>query len=183
MTPITIELAGSEHLSAIPAIELAASAMFPEADLPVENRFLVIEDELLQEAQSDARLWVALTDHRTPVGFAMADIVDGGAHLDEMDVMPDFGRQGIGTRLVHTLIDWARCGDYPVLTLITFRHLPWNAPFYEKLGFAAMASSEPGEELAILLQAESEAGIDVHKRVCMKLDLTKERGQAWAQQG
>jgi GNAT superfamily N-acetyltransferase len=175
LTEISIKLAGSEHLSAIPAIELAASAMFPEADLPVEVRYLVIENELLQEAQSDARLWVALTDERTPVGFAMAGIIDGGAHLDEMDVMPDFGRQGVGTRLVRTIIDWARLGDYPVLTLITFRHLPWNAPFYERMGFEAMATSELGEELASLLQAESEAGIDVHKRVCMKLKLTQDR--------
>jgi GNAT superfamily N-acetyltransferase len=175
LTEISIKLAGSEHLSAIPAIELAASAMFPEADLPLEVRYLVIENELLQEAQSDARLWVALTDERTPVGFAMAGIIDGGAHLDEMDVMPDFGRQGVGTRLVRTIIDWARLGDYPVLTLITFRHLPWNAPFYERMGFEAMATSELGEELAKLLQEEGDAGIDVHKRVCMKLDLTRER--------
>ncbi len=175
MTEISIKLAGSEHLSAIPAIELAASAMFPEADLPVEVRYLVIENELLQEAQSDARLWVALTDERTPVGFAMAGIIDGGAHLDEMDVMPDFGRQGVGTRLVRTIIDWARLGDYPVLTLITFRHLPWNAPFYERMGFEAMATSELGEELSKLLQEDGDAGIDVHKRVCMKLDLTRER--------
>ena len=175
MTEISVKLAGSEHLSAIPAIELAAAAMFPEADLPVENRFLVIETELLQEAQSEARLWVALTDDRTPVGFAMADIVDGGAHLDEMDVMPDFGRQGIGTDLVCAIMDWARSGNYPWVTLITFRHLPWNAPFYEKMGFEAMKPSELGAELASLLHEEGKAGIDVHKRVCMKLDLTKDR--------
>ncbi len=175
MTPISIELAASEHLSAIPAIELAASAMFPEADLPAEIRYLVTEGELLNEAQSEARLWVALTDDRTPVGFAMADIVDGGAHLDEMDVMPEFARQRIGTRLMHALLDWARRGDYPAVTLITFRHIPWNAPFYERMGFEAMATSELGEELANLLQEEGEAGIDVHKRVCMKLDLTRER--------
>jgi GNAT superfamily N-acetyltransferase len=174
LTPISIELAGREHLAAIPAIELAASAIFTEADLPAEIRYLVTEDELLQEAQSDARLWVALTDDRTPVGFAMADIVDGGAHLDEMDVMPDFGRQGIGTRLVHTLIDWARSCDYSALTLITFRHLPWNAPFYERMGFVSMAATEIGNELAGLLKEEGKAGIDVQQRVCMKLNLTRE---------
>ena len=175
MTAISIELAGREHLSAIPAIELAASAIFPEADLPPEIRYLVTEDELLHEAQSEARLWVALTDERTPVGFAMADIVDGGAHLDEMDVMPEFTRQGIGSRLVRTLVDWARSCDYPALTLITFRHLPWNAPFYERMGFVSMATSEIGSELAELLQEEGIAGIDVNQRVCMKLELAAER--------
>jgi GNAT superfamily N-acetyltransferase len=174
LTQISIELAGREHLSAIPAIELAAAAMFPETDLPAEIRYLVTDDELLHEAQNEARLWVALTDDRTPVGFAMADIVDGGAHLDEMGVMPDFGRQGIGTRLVHTLIEWARSCDYPALTLVTFRHLPWNAPFYERMGFVSMAPSEIGGELAGLLQEEGMAGIDVQQRVCMQLKLTRE---------
>ena len=175
MTGISIKLAGSEHLSAIPAIELAASAMFPEADLPAEIRYLVTENEFLNEAQSEARLWVALDDDRTPVGFAMADIVDGGAHLDEMDVMPEFARQGIGTRLMHTLVDWARSSDYPALTLVTFRHVPWNAPFYEKLGFVAMESSEVGRDLRLLLAEEREAGIDVRNRVCMKMDLPRRR--------
>jgi len=174
LTPVSIQLAGREHLSAIPAIELAASAMFSEADLPVEIRYLVTEDELLYEAQSEARLWVALTDDKTPVGFAMVDFLDGGAHVDEMDVMPDYGRQGIGTRLMHTLIDWARSNNYPALTLVTFRHLPWNAPFYEGMGFMSMATSEIGSELASLLQEEGMAGIDLHQRVCMKLNLVQE---------
>ena len=173
MTRINIELADCEHLLAIPAIEIAAAAMVPEADLPVDVRYLVTEDELLHQAQSEARLWVALTDDRTPVGFAMADIVDGGAHLDEMDVLPEYGRQGIGTRLLRTFIDWARSGDFPVVTLITFRHLPWNAPFYEKLGFVWMEPAELGEELAFLLAEEGKAGIDVRRRLCMKLDLTQ----------
>ncbi len=171
MTPINIELACREHLSAISAIELAAVTMFPETYLPVEVRFLVTEENLLHEAQSESRLWVALTDDRIPVGFAMADIVDGSAHLDEMNVIPDFGRQGIGTRLMKTVIDWARASDFPVLTLITFRHLPWNAPFYEKMGFVSMESSELGNELARLVCEEGAAGIDLQIRTCMKLDL------------
>jgi hypothetical protein len=42
------------------------------------------------------------------------------------------------------------------------------------MGFEAMKSSELGEELANLLQEEGEAGIDVQKRVCMRLDLIQE---------
>lgn len=175
MTRINIRLADCEHLLAIPAIEIAAAAIFPEADLPAKVRYLVTEDELLRQAQSEDRLWVALADDRTPVGFAMADIVDGVAHLDEMDVLPEFARQGIGTRLVRTFIDWARSADFPTVTLITFRHLPWNAPFYEKMGFVRMKPAELGEELAFLLAEEGTAGIDMRKRLCMKLKLTQIR--------
>lgn len=175
MTPISIELADRDHLPAIPTIELAAATMFSEAELPVEMRYRVTEDEFLQQAQRDARLWVALTGDRMPVGFALAEIVDGGAHLDEMDVLPDYGRQGIGTRLVHTIADWARAGGFHIVTLVTFRHLPWNAPFYERLGFVSMQAADLGEELRMLMAAEGRAGIDTRKRVCMKLDLSQMR--------
>ncbi len=171
MREIEIELAGREHLTAIPAIELAASAMFSEADLPLHIRYRVTDKDLLHEAQRDSRLWVALTDERIPVGFAMTDIIDGVAHLDEMDVIPAFGRQGIGTRLLDTIIKWARDSHFPSLTLVTFRHLPWNAPFYKKMGFESIADCEIGAGLAGLLQEEGNAGIDLAKRVCMKLDL------------
>ena len=171
MTTISIELADRDHLPAIPAIELAAATMFAEADLPVAVRYLVTEDAHLHQAQRDARLWVALTADRIPVGFAMADIVDGSAHLDEMDVHPDYGRQGIGTRLMAAFIGWARAECYPVVTLVTFRHLPWNAPFYEKIGFVSMQTAEIGAELAALLGEEARAGIDTRNRTCMKLSL------------
>jgi len=169
---ISIELASRDHVLAIPGIELAAAAMFPEADLPIAVRYLVTEDDLLQQAQRDGRLWVALNGDRIPVGFAMADIVDGGAHLDEMDVLPDYGRQGIGTRLMRAIIGWARSESYPVVTLVTFRHLPWNAPFYRKTGFVTMEAAEIGAELTALLAAEARAGIDVRNRTCMQLDLS-----------
>jgi len=169
---ISIELADRDHVPAIPAIELAAAAMFAEADLPLAVRYLVTEDELLHQAQRDARLWVALNGDRIPVGFAMAGIVDGGAHLDEMDVLPHYGRQGIGTRLMHAFIGWARSESYPVVTLVTFRHLPWNAPFYEKIGFVSMEAAEIGAELAALLAEEVDAGIDIRNRTCMKLVLS-----------
>lgn len=172
MMTISIELAARNHVPAIPAIELAAAAMFPEVDLPVAVRYRVTENGLLHQAQRDARLWVALTGDRMPVGFALADIVDGGAHLDEMDVLPDYGRRGIGTRLMRAFIGWAQSEYYPVVTLVTFRHLPWNAPFYEKMGFISMEAAEIGTELTALLAAEARAGIDIRNRTCMKLDLS-----------
>lgn len=171
MSSIDITLAGREHLAAIPLIETAAAAMFCEADLPLEIRYRVTDIDALAEAQGASRLWVALNGDRRPVGFALANTIDGAAHLDEMGVLPQFGRRGIGTRLLETIISWAQARRFPRLTLVTFRHLPWNAPFYERMGFTAMAESDLGEGLASLLHEEAAAGIDVRKRVCMRLEL------------
>ena len=106
-----------------------------------------------------------------PVGFALATVVDGKAHLDEIDVLPNYGQRGIGTELVYAVASWARRNGYSSLSLITFKHLPWNAPFYEKLGFVHLRSAELSAGLARLIEEEGKAGIDVTKRVGMRLIL------------
>ena len=108
----SIEIAAPEHLAAIAAIEQAAAAMFPEADLPGELRYRVTCRGALSKARYRGRLWVALAAERRPVGFAMANILDGHAHLEEMDVHPAHARRGLGSRLVSTVIEWAQEEGY-----------------------------------------------------------------------
>ncbi len=163
----TIELAAEYHLRAIPAIEQAAAAIFAEVDLPSELRFLVTDKETLIEAQRDERLWVALDEQKNAVGFALARDVDGYAHLEEMDVHPDHGRRGIGAQLLGAVIDWARAAGFPGITLITFRHLQWNAPFYERHGFVQLDHEEARGGLSELIREEVEAGLEPRNRVAM----------------
>ena len=167
----SVTLAGEEHLAAVGPIVLAAAAIFSETDLPPAIRYRVTEPEVLRGAQKDGRIWVALSATNEPVGFAMATLVDNEAHLDEIDVLPSYGQRGIGTELVNAVANWARCKGHSSLTLITFRHLPWNAPFYEKLGFVRLRSAELSAGLAKLIEAEGEAGIDVARRIGMRLAL------------
>ena len=79
--------------------------------------------------------------------------------------------EGIGTRLVTAVVAWARAAGYRSISLLTFRHLPWNGPFYAKLGFRILDPVEHGPELAGLIEEEAEIGIDVEKRVAMELKL------------
>ena len=159
------------HLAAIPAIETAAAAIFPEADLPLDLRYKVTDAKTLRDAQQDGRIWVATDLQDAPVGFAMAAVVDGNPHLDEMDVLPAHGRNGIGTRLALTVIDWAASHGHDLLTLVTFRHLPWNAAFYTRLGFEMVAVCNVGQELRDVLEEERNAGINMENRVVMKKKL------------
>ena len=170
MASISVRLAESQHLAEIPKIELAAATLFSEADLPQSIRYKVTGWSDLQEALGHERLWVALHDGK-PVGFALASVVDGVGYLDELSVQPEFGRQGIGTALVSRVIDWARVEDFRCLTLVTFRHLAWNAPFYEKLGFQGLDSSEHGAELAGLIEEERLIGMNIADRIAMRLVL------------
>ncbi len=40
--------------------------------------------------------------------------------------------------LLERVIESARQMGYPAVTLTTFREVPWNAPFYTRLGFAML---------------------------------------------
>ena len=94
-------------------------------------------------------------------------VVDGFAHLEEMNVHPDHGRRGIGSQLLGTVISWARAGGFPGVTLITFRHLPWNAPFYERHGFVQLDDRDTNNSLRDLMREEAEAGLQPRNRVAM----------------
>ena len=154
---------------------MAAATLFSEADLPADIRYRVTAADVLHEAQDEARIWIALADGDLPVGFAMTTLVDDEAHLDELNVLPNYARRGIGTQLVNAVTCWARDSGFSVLTLITFKHLPWNAAFYEKLGFERLSAAELDGELAELIAEEGRAGIDVNKRLAMQrvLDSTE----------
>ena len=171
MDTVSIRTATGRDLAAIPGIELAAAGMFSETDLPHGIRYRVTTPEDLRVALDGNRLWVAVGPGDQVVGFAKVSIVDGQAYLDEIDVLPDFGRRGIGTRLVGAVTDWARDRAFETLSLVTFRHLPWNAPFYAKLGFSMLDSSEHGREVSGLIEEEGRAGIDIGNRVVMWLEL------------
>jgi hypothetical protein len=51
------------------------------------------------------------------------------------------------------------------------RHIPWNRPLYEHLGFRALSGEEIGSGLRAVCDAEAEHGLDPDLRVVMRLDL------------
>ena len=54
------------------------------------------------------------------------------------------------------------------LTLTTFRDVPWNAPYYERLGFTVIAPADQGPELAALVAEEAERIPGDAPRVAMR---------------
>jgi GNAT superfamily N-acetyltransferase len=164
---VRIVSADRSHLRAIPAIEQAAAGLIPARDLPDPLRYEVTDRVTLLAAQRDGLLWVALDGADTVVGFAMATVIDGNAHLDELDVLPDHGRRGIGTRLLQAVIDHSREQGFRRLTLVTFGHLPWNAPFYAKAGFGTIQRRHYGGEMREIIEEERVAGLNVDDRVVM----------------
>lgn len=76
-----------------------------------------------------------------------------GAHLELLAVRTASTRQGIGAALVEAACAEAAARGHAELTLTTYADVPWNGPWYRRLGFAEVA--EPTGVLAAHLAAEA----------------------------
>jgi len=113
-------------------------------------------------------LWVALADD-VPVGFAHVKVLEPTvAHLEEIDVHPEHGRRGLGTKLVMAVCAWAGRDGHRSVTLTTFRDLPWNMPFYARLGFQVIVPEEFSPALRSVIEDETRRGLDPTRRVAMR---------------
>ncbi|MBI3245374.1 MAG: GNAT family N-acetyltransferase [Deltaproteobacteria bacterium] len=166
-----IVLAQPEHLSELPEIERQAASLFRGWNVPAA----VIEETTplaeFQAAQAEDHLWVALSPQHHPVGFALTEPDGITLHLEEIDVHPRHGRRGVGKALVEAVCAWARDHGYIAITLTTYRDIPWNAPFYAKLGFEVLSAEELTAELRLRVDDEATRGLDSARRVVMRNEL------------
>lgn len=160
-----------DELERLRDIERAAGVLFAEAGMSEIAAHEPDSVEALARYVRAGRAWVVEGDADLPVGYAVVDVVDGNAHLEQISVHPDAGRRGLGTALVQHVCAWARDHGYPAVTLTTFADLPWNAPFYAKLGFGVLTEDELGPELRALRDDETAHGLDPDLRVCMSAPL------------
>jgi GNAT superfamily N-acetyltransferase len=162
-----ITLARPQDISLLPEIELSAAQLLvgyaPEKVLKETT-----SEEELRHAQRLGLLWVALLADR-PVGFAHLRFLEPkAAHLQEIDVHPEHGRRGLGTKLIAEVCDWAAKAGFHSVTLTTFRTVPWNMPFYLRLGFEIVPTGELSPVLLSILREEKRRGLDPETRVAMR---------------
>jgi ribosomal protein S18 acetylase RimI-like enzyme len=162
----SIRVARRKDIHHLPYVERDAVRRFAVFGLD-EMTGATIPLELLEQRQSCGQLWVALRDDK-PVGFAVASVLDDNGHIDELDVSVQHGRRGLGSRLVKKVCNWAFRSGLKGVTLSTLRTIPWNAPFYVKLGFDVMREEDLTEGLQRLRQLEALAGLPVSQRVIMR---------------
>ena len=127
--------------------------------------------ETFTAAQREGRLWVVRDGAGRPIGFALASVIAGYAHLEELDVLPEHARRGVGTALVHAVCDWARDAGFPAVTLRTYADLPWNGPFYRRCGFRVVPPGALSPAHDALVAVEERLGLCTDVRVAMVRDL------------
>jgi GNAT superfamily N-acetyltransferase len=147
-------------------VERAAGTWFAERGMTLVAEDEPLPAETLLEFVHAGRAWV-YTDGDRPVAYLIAEVVDGNAHLEQVSVHPGHARRGIGRALVDHMIAWARQAGFPAVTLTTYTEVPWNGPYYQRLGFRYLSADETTPGLRAIRAAEAAHGLDSWPRACM----------------
>ncbi|GAB7038544.1 MULTISPECIES: GNAT family N-acetyltransferase [Catenuloplanes] len=167
--PLSIRLATASDLPFLPPIEVAAGAAFTAVNMWEIAADAPPGPDELARYQRDGRAWVALRD-AVPAGYLLAARVDGAAHVEQVTVHPDHAGQRIGAALIDRCAAWGRSWGARRTTLTTFADVPWNAPYYERLGFTVVPARALTPGLAAIRAAEAARGLDRWPRVAMSRD-------------
>jgi GNAT superfamily N-acetyltransferase len=172
MVPHVIRDALPEDGPALRAIERLAGGRYRDVGLAAIADDEPTSVDRLSSYATAGRSWVAVDASGRPLGYVLADLVDGNAHVEQVSVTPAAQGQGIGRDLIGRVERWAVESEMSAVTLTTFADVSWNGPLYEHLGFRVLTGDEVGPELRTIREAEAAHGLDIARRVCMRIDLT-----------
>lgn len=167
MSDWSLRLARPDDADAMPAIERAAAELFrSDPDLAGSDFDDVWEpDELRPLIRKGHCLVVHVGDELA--GFLASEPFRRELHIHEMSVDPRFQQRGIGAGLLRACaVDARNCG-FAALTLTTFRDVPWNGPFYARMGFAEVTDLASHSRLAAALEEEARRGLPRERRCAM----------------
>ena len=166
VTSLSIRPAGLADLDDLATLEVAAGQVFCSIGMP-EVAEHAPDMNALRNCQKLGQIWVAEVNVEV-AGYIVAIVVDGNAHIEQVSVSPAYAPQGIGRRLMGHIEAWGRDHELPATTLTTFRDVPWNGPYDQRLGYRMLKVSEIGTELAAAIEHESSLpGIDGSLRCAM----------------
>lgn len=162
-----IRLARFDDLLALRVLERAAGEPFRDFDMDAvaNDEPPALEDLLVFQRGGRARVATDAADR--PVGYLLVDVVDDAAHVEQVSVHPNHARQGLGRQLIETASAWAQGRRLTALTLTTFARVPWNAPYYARLGFHVVPQEHLSAGMRGIRDREAARGLDAWPRVSM----------------
>lgn len=163
---IRMRLATLDDISQIAPMERAASEVFREIGMNAIADDAPFSDDVLEKAVADQRLWVA-TEYGTLRAYLLAEFLPESLHIEQVTVHPDAAHRGIGAMLIQSVSGDARATALGKITLTTFENVPWNAPYYERLGFIDIDEAQWPVGIAEIVQAEKDRGLHAWPRVVM----------------
>lgn len=147
-----VRLARPADLAGLPEIEESGDRLFTPIGIVFPPGPTIAEQMIGKGAE-------ILVAGDPPVGFAAVEEVDGATHLEQISVHADLVGRGIGARLLRAVRDRAAGSGSPGVSLLTFRDVPWNGPWYARHGFAELPEERWGPGIRGYWEAEVEAGL------------------------
>lgn len=163
-----IRKARGDDLPRLRDIERAADEIFRDVGMDAIADAEPATPEGLATYAGAGRAWVSVDDEDRPAAFLVVDVIDGAAHIEQVSVDPQFARQRIGAALIETAVCWATQQRLQAITLMTFHDVPWNRPYYERLGFRIMDDAQLTDGLRELQAHEAALGLNRWHRVAMR---------------
>lgn len=170
-----IRQARTDELHLLADIDIAADRRFDATPYAAAvNTYAPVALDDLTAMQDAWRLWVATDGDGAPVAFAHTFTdTDSKLHLSQVSVHPDHAGHRLTKRILDALIRYHQGRGIGEITLTTFRDVPWNAPYYARLGFTEIADTEADTDphLGPRLQDQIAHGLPRESRVAMRLVL------------
>lgn len=91
-----------------------------------------------------------------PVGFLRAKPVDDVLYCAEMSVLRHHHGKGLGEKLMSHFIKFARSNGFSGVAGITYKDVPWNGPYYRRLGLNYLDKNLIGPELLAIMSSDAE---------------------------
>ncbi|SUI85531.1 Predicted acetyltransferase [Serratia marcescens] len=115
--------------------------------------------------------WRKATTASAPVFIAVL-AQEEDWHIAELSVAGAWQRQGVGRRLIGAVAEEAKRRGAGRLTLTTFIEVPWNAPYYRRLGFRPLDDARLTVALRRHLDEDLAHGFAVGSRCAMEFTLS-----------
>jgi len=178
--PPVIQRADPSQIEALCAIERRAVQLFRGHPAWPAYAAQQVPPELLLRDVERGLVWVALDAAAGPVGFVWLDTEVGSPEaigIAEIDVLPAFGRRGIGAALLERACAWARRAGYHRVLLGTLSDVAWNAPFYARHGFVVARRDDPA--FAAARERDRRNGLPLALRAYMRRELPPPSRADW----
>lgn len=160
--------AEEKHARLLPGVERSAGKSF----LNVQGYEWIASDTVMtakahMKLIGQGTVWLALGSDHHVWGFLSAEVCLDVLHIWEISVHQDAQGQGIGRSLMAEAEAFAVQQGLRAVSLTTFRYVPFNAPYYERLGYAIMGDAALDDRLRSILADEAASGLKEDTRCAM----------------
>jgi GNAT superfamily N-acetyltransferase len=166
---VQIRHAVSADAALLPDIERSAGELFrtvPDLAWIAGDEVMSAEAHLEHIAQGT--VWVAQEEGGALIGFLTAERAGDELHIWELAVHAGHQGRGVGRQLMEAAEAYTWREGLSSLTLTTFRGVPWNEPFYARLGFETLEGAAIGDRLSAILRDEVLKGLPGERRCAMR---------------